>query len=323
MPTQETAAPAAYGVIRRLLRLRDVLRAGPYDFRTISEKMPGDYDDGQSGGRRFRRDVNNLRVLGYSVERVGRPARWYVSAGPAFVTDEDVKAMVHVRDAFAEGHPQAPAVQSWLEKLTSQLSEAQTRWWQRQPALRVPLKPVIDYTNCAALIEELETAITRKQQIRFFYRLPTSSTPVLHRRLDPYEIEYTDRKFFLLAFNHESGMTLTFRIDRIVQDKTQRSPEMLRSHQDPRREQRPIHFTYRLPLAFADGGVSERFTIRAVHRDEQYVTVEASDVSEFKIVRVLLGYGENALLVDGPPSLMERMREKVALMSQQYCQSLQ
>ncbi len=308
----------AYGVVIRLMQLRDLLRTGPRDFRAVAEELPGTYDDGEAGKRRFRRDVHNLGALGYAVERTGRPARWLISGGPSFVSDEDVEAMAHVRDAFATGHPQAPAVQRWLQKLSGQLSDGQAKRWRRRPALRVPLRPAIDYTASSSLIEWLETAIDKQQQIAFLYRAPTSATLVPHRRLDPYEIEYTDRHFYLLAFDYDRGTTLTFRVDRIVQDRAERSPELLRSHQQPRHEPKPIHFTYRLPAALADSGVSERFTIHAVHKDEQYVIIEASDPSEFKIVRVLLGYGESALLLDGPPSLVQRMREKVALMSRQY-----
>jgi predicted DNA-binding transcriptional regulator YafY len=52
--------------------------------------------------------------------------------------------------------------------------------------------------------------------------------------------------------------------------------------------------------------------------DEQYVTIEASDISEFRIVKILLSYGEHALLIDGPPSLLERMRQAVTQMALQY-----
>jgi len=52
--------------------------------------------------------------------------------------------------------------------------------------------------------------------------------------------------------------------------------------------------------------------------DEQYVTIQASDTSEFRIVRTLLSYGEHALLLDGPPSLLERMRNSVKLLCEQY-----
>src|SRR3712207_4005821 len=74
MATDETPA-SAYGVVQRLMQLRDLLHAGPSDARTIAEKMPGVYD-GPSGTRRLRRDLQNLKALGYRVEREGRPVRW-------------------------------------------------------------------------------------------------------------------------------------------------------------------------------------------------------------------------------------------------------
>ncbi len=46
--------------------------------------------------------------------------------------------------------------------------------------------------------------------------------------------------------------------------------------------------------------------------------VEASDPSEFRIIRTLLSYGEHAVLLDGPPTLMEKMRQTVAQMAANY-----
>lgn len=313
----QPAVSEGYGVIQRLMELRNLLLGDPQSLQDIVSHFPGTYLE-ESGKRRLRRDLQNLGVLGYTLQRSGRPVRWQITAGPCLLADEDVDALVHVRDAFAEGHPHALAVQRCLDKLTTNLSPEQSKRWRRRPALRVPLKPAIDYDHCAWLIQWLEAAIGKRQQIAFWYRPTTRDTQVWHAHLDPYEIEFTDGHFYLLAFEHEYGTFPVFRIDRIVQDNARRSPELLPSMQLPRRERKPIHFTYRLPAAFADSGVSEHFTIHAIHRDEQYVTVEASDPSEFKIVRVLLAYGENALLLSGPTTLMERMREKVRLTAEQY-----
>ena len=103
---------------------------------------------------------------------------------------------------------------------------------------------------------------------------------------------------------------------RILQNE--QSPELLRDRQQLRREGKPIHFTYRLPASFADGGVSERFTIEAVRYEGEYVIVEASDTSEFHIIRTLLGYGEHALLLDGPSTLVQKMHEAVMQMGKNY-----
>jgi predicted DNA-binding transcriptional regulator YafY len=307
-----------YAVVRRLLGLRDRLRTGPCDFPALVAHMPGDYTDDENGKRQFRRDLRNLEALGYIIQRHQRPLRWSLSRSAHLLSDDDVQALVHIREAFSENHPLAPAIANVLERLTGQLSAQQQALWQRRPVLRVPLNPAIDYSDCAELIRTLERAISQRQQIAFLYRARGKSEPLLHERLDPYEIEYTDRHFYLIAFNYRYGSILPFRIDRIVQDSSRESPRVLLNSQQPRRERKPIIFTYRLPASLADGGVSERFTILSFTVDEQFVTVQASDTSEFRIVRTLLGYGEHAVLLDGPPALMERMRKTVNLMYDNY-----
>jgi predicted DNA-binding transcriptional regulator YafY len=184
--------------------------------------------------------------------------------------------------------------------------------------LRVSLTPAIDYSAHSELLHWLEAAITDRSQISFHYRPGGSHAPIFHERLDPYDLEYTDRHFFLLAYSQATGSVLTFRLDRIVFDPSLPSPCRLPNRQAPRREPRPIRFTYRLPASFAEGGVSERFTTLAVRHEGEHVFVDASDPSPFRIMRTLLGYGEHAILVDGPPALLERMRTAVAQMAANY-----
>jgi predicted DNA-binding transcriptional regulator YafY len=310
--------PDVYAVVRRLLGLRDWLRTEAHDFPSIVAHMPSDYVDDENGRRQFRRDLRNLEALGHTIKRHQRPLRWSLSTSAHLLSDDDVQALVHIREGFSENHPLAPLVAGLLERLTGQLSEQQQAFWHRRPALRAPLNPAIDYGDCADLIRMLEQAISQRHQIAFQYRARGKNESLLHERLDPYEIEYTDRHFYLIAFSYRYGSILPFRIDRIVQDASQESPRPLSNIQQPRRERRPIVFTYRLPASFADGGVSERFTILSFTTDDQYVTIQASDPSEFRIVRTLLGYGEHAVLLDGPLSLLERMRKSVSLMYDNY-----
>jgi predicted DNA-binding transcriptional regulator YafY len=307
-----------YAVVVRLVRLRDLLSRGPQDAPGILAHLPEDYPNNANGKRQLRRDLQNLEALGYSVKRHLRPLRWSIEAGVHLLSDDDIYTLIHIRDAFSDHHPLASSITRLLTRLTGNLSDTQRMLWQRQPALRAPLRPAIDYGDCADLIRLLETAITQRRQITFLYRARGQSEPIRHERLDPYEIEYTDRHFYLIAFNYRYGSILYFRIDRILQDKLQDSPHVLTSSQQPRRKPKPIFFTYRLPASFADGGVSERFTILSAETKGQYVIIQASDTSEFRIVRTLLGYGEHARLLDGPPSLMERMRDAVKAMAQNY-----
>lgn len=307
-----------YALIKRLLHLRDLLRNGAIDFSNIVKHMPGEYIDDASGKRLFRRDLHNLEALGYTIMRHQRPLRWSLEASTHLLSDDDVLALAHVRDAFNNNHPLTPTVHKVLEHLTSSLSEKQETIWYRQTVLRAPLNPAIDYSNCTELIQILERAISQRQQISFLYQARGKLEALLHDRLDAYEIEYADRHFYLIAFSYRYGSIISFRIDRIIQDAARESPRILPNMQQPRREPKPIFFTYRLPASFADGGISERFTICSYAADKEYVTIQASDTSEFRIVRILLGYGEHAQLLAGPPTLMECMRQTVKLMYANY-----
>lgn len=305
-----------YAVTKRLIRLRDILRAGPQELISIIDRMPDCYTHDEHSKRQIRRDLRNLEALGYTITSQKHPRCWTITAGPYVLSTEDVQALTHIRDTFTGGHPAASLVENLLAKLTNQLSPEQQRLWQRGPVMRVPLKPALDYKNCESLIAFLEAAITNRQQIGFWYRPRGSELPVHYTRVDPYEIEYMDRQFYLSAFSYRYGAVLMFRLDRIIQNE--QSPELLRDRQQPRRERKRIYFTYRLPASFADGGVSERFTIEAVRYENDYAIVEASDTSEFRIIRTLLGYGEHAVLLAGPSNLVEKMRMTINQMGENY-----
>jgi predicted DNA-binding transcriptional regulator YafY len=307
-----------YNVIDRLMRLRDLLRDAPRDMETILTRMERDYPATESGKRRLRRDLRNLEMMGFHVERLSQPLRWVLTNGPHILSDAEVDALTHIREMFAAGHPLSPIIHRLLTRFTDQLPERQHTRWQRRPALRAHLTPAIDYSACGELLRWLETAITDHKQVAFLYRARGSSEETYHTPLDPYDIEYTDRHFYLMAYSHQLRNVLMFRLDRIVQDTTRRSPERLPTRQPPPQERRPICFSYRLPASFADGGVSERFATHAVRHEGDFVIVEASDHSEFRIIRTLLGYGEHAVLLDGPPVLMEKMRQAVLLTAANY-----
>lgn len=309
-----------YEVVERLMQLRDLLYEGLQDKATILQRLSRFYTDDPNGQRKLRRDLQNLTFLGYRVEEhtQPRPKRWMITAGPNALSDRHVKALAYIREAFSGQHPFAREVHDLIEILTTQLTVKQQQIWQQRPAVRIPLTPVTDYREQTELLHWLETAITERRQIGLHYRPRGKDAPTWHPRLDPYEIEFVDRQFYLVAFSYRFNTILNLRISRIIQDPALPSPTLLNDIQPLRRERKPILFTYRLPKSFADGGVSERFTIHAVHMDAQYVTIEASDTSEFRIVKILLGYGEHALLIDGPTSLLERMRQAVTQMAMQY-----
>lgn len=307
-----------YDVTSRLIRLRSLLLQQPSSFEDIVAILADCYPDDASGNRKVRRDVHNLQALGYTVSESDKPKRWHITSSPHVFSPQELETLAHIREMFMDGHPLHAAVQRLLADATRNLSVAQQVIWNRRPAFRVPLKPAIDYSQCASLIAFLERAITERHQVAFLYQARGSDEPILQTRLDPYEIEFTERHFYLIAFSYRFGSTLMFRIDRIVQDQAQESPRMLPDRQQLRRERRQIYFTYQLPASFASGGVSERFTIHAVRNLGDIVEIDASDPSEFRIIRTLLAYGEHTTLIAGPQSLFDQMRAIVVAMAGKY-----
>jgi predicted DNA-binding transcriptional regulator YafY len=304
-------------IVDRLILLRDLLQLAPQCPRDIPKRI-AHYPSGDSGQRQLRRDLDSLEAFGYQIVRLQKPLRLSLTSGPHMLADDDIDALAYIREAFVNEHPLSPTIQPLLTRLTAHLPASQRSRWQRRPALRILLTPAIDYSACGPLLRWLDKAIVDRTQISFLYRARGQRVPLRYERLDPYDLEYNDRHFFLLAYSYKTGTVLTFRLDRIIDDPTQHSPERLPTRQPPRRELRPIHFTYRMPASFAEGGVSERFTTHAVRREGDSVLIDASDTSEFWIMRTLLAYGEFAVLVDGPTSLMDRMRQVITQMAQNY-----
>jgi len=62
----------------------------------------------------------------------------------------------------------------------------------------------------------------------------------------------------------------------------------------------------------------ERFTIKAIRHLGEHIEIDASEFSEFQIIRTLLGYGEHAQLVSGPDSLFNELRRVVEAMYANY-----
>ncbi|WP_110517466.1 helix-turn-helix transcriptional regulator [Herpetosiphon llansteffanensis] len=305
-------------LIWRLIELRDLLLAQQHSFESVCQALSNTYPAGQSGQRAFRRDLHSLRAFGYQIEVANKPKRWKISTNQYVLADDDLEALMAIRDLFGAGHPMTPQVKQFVARLTSNLSPTQQTAWKRRPALRVAFNPAIDYTPYAQWIRFFSDAISLRQQVSFSYRSLSSDQPQLHPRVDPYELEYRDRHYYLLAYCYRYGMILTFRLDRMIFDVAKDSPRLLPDMQHMRRERRKIHFTYRLPAAFASGGVSERFMIEAIRYVDDEIEIDASEFSEFQIIRILLGYGEHARLIKGPESLFAQLRRVIGAMYAHY-----
>jgi predicted DNA-binding transcriptional regulator YafY len=167
------------------------------------------------------------------------------------------------------------------------------------------------------LIADLDAAISAGQRLSFFYRAPRQSRPTHHERVEPHEIEFYDRHFYLVAYAPIYRQVFDFRIDRIQHDETFQKLDRLPPGLGHSRA--PVASRYRLAAEVARGGISRRFAEQRVVEmlPNGDVIVEAQGRSDFFIIQTLLRYRANAELLE-PAWLRERMREEVARLARLF-----
>ena len=306
MPSDESP----YRLIPRLVKTLQALQRQPATARKLCEMIAlDDQPPGESDQRRAIRDIQALRQLGFQIEESDKkPATFTLRSWPMPpLSDEEVRALALIRETFGGLVPHAGAMQQLLARLTASLPDQQRRVYLRPPALRVPLRTAIDYGPYEKLMLWLEERINHRHQIAFDYQSVASKSVVRHDPLDPYEIEYFHNHFYLIAYSYRWGHTQEFRIDRIVENEN--SPKQLPTLIPGPRQPRRITFTYRLPARFVEHGVSERFNILGCsikdEPDGEWAYIKAQGRSDFWIIRTLLAYGENAVIVE-PAQLKEK-----------------
>lgn len=303
----------ATALILRLYALLEALRDGPLSRPELIARLGAAYPPG-SARRMIDRDIEHLGALGITIERsTAEPPLYTLRGGVPAYGAEELRALALIRDTFGAHHPQASQIRALLDRLTARLSPAQRAGYERRQASRAPVQPAIDYTPYAELIIRLERAISTGTRLCFRY---TSSQRrvTLHRMVEPDEIAFYERHFYLVGYSHNSGQIHDFRIDRI------RDLEELRGlPPGPERARPAITFRYRLAAALAQGEISQRFEAqRIVERlPNGDVIVEAQGRSTFFIVRTLLKYAGNAELL-APAELRAQMAAEVRRLAEIY-----
>ena len=308
---RHSAEDSDYGVVNRLVALRDPLGRGPLTAQEIKEQL--DYPIGSGGNRQFQRDIRALRAMGYGVRHERATRQYHLTISPHLELDDDeVEALALIRESFEATGPKAAEVGRVLEKIAAALPEAQKQGFYRKPPLALNLKPAIDYRPHAANIRLLEQKIAQGQLVRFNYQSSGESKLVLHRQVEPYELQFFDRHFYLIGYSREFQNVLEFRIDRI------RDLEPLTARFGGRKTRRTLAFKYRLSAKVARSGVSERFLDQKVlHYLDGDPVVSAEGYSEFRILQDLMRYRDQAELLE-PPDLRQKMREVVRKMWEMY-----
>ncbi len=303
--------------LRRCSALLVALRDGPLNRQALLDRLGDAYPHTASARPMVDRDVKRLATLGIEIEiSPTRPPIYTLRGGVPTFDTTDLRTLAIIRDTFGDRHPQAADIRTLLERLTSQLGDADQRTYQRRQALRAPVQPAIDYTPYGALIADLEAAIGKHQIVSFAYHPGGVARDTLHRKVEPYEIEFYERHFYLVAYTHNNRQMLDFRIDRI-QHESLHPLERLRP--DMAHTRRPISFRYRLAAALARGEISQRFeNQRIIERmPNGDVIIEAEGRSDFFIVQSLLRYRNNAQLL-WPDDLREKMVQEVRKLAAVY-----
>ncbi|MEU6668155.1 WYL domain-containing protein [Streptomyces sp. NPDC046727] len=192
----------------RLLRLLSLLQSRPdWSGRELAEQLG-------VTTRTVRRDADRLRELGYPVQSLAGPGGGYQlgvgAALPPLLLDDDEAVAVSVGLRAAASGSVAGIEETSLRALAKLEQVLPSRLKHRVAAMQsaiLPLTasgPAVD----ANLLATLAAACRGHEGVRFGYQGRT-------RRVEPYRLVHTGRRWYLLAFDLTRDDWRTFRLDRI------------------------------------------------------------------------------------------------------------
>ncbi len=312
-----TSQQAESKLVNRLVALRALLRLGNIGKEEIKRRLPDWYTPDatdKTNDRQIQRDLRALRALGDKVT-LDRSAGHYRFQSPSHLEldDSEIETLALLQQTFESLGSTGQEGQRLLNKIVEALPQTQQAQFFRIPPLVMNLRPAADYRPHTDTLHLLNKLIIEKRQVRFRYQPLGEKSLVLHRRIEPYDIEYLNQHFYLLGYSPEAGKVLEFRIDRI------REAEPLPTRRGERKRARQtIRFKYRLGARIAQRGISERFlNPRVSHYENGDAIVDAEGYSDFRIIQDLLHYGEQAELLE-PSELRAKMGEVVRKMWRLY-----
>jgi predicted DNA-binding transcriptional regulator YafY len=192
----------------RLLRLLSLLQSRPdWPGPELAERLG-------VTTRTVRRDADRLRELGYPVRSLAGPGGGYQlgvgAALPPLLLDDDEAVAVTVGLRAAASGSVAGFEETSLRALAKLEQVLPSRLKHRVAAMQsaiLPLTasgPAVD----ANLLAVLAAACRGHESVRFGYQGRT-------RRVEPYRLVHTGRRWYLLAFDLERDDWRTFRLDRV------------------------------------------------------------------------------------------------------------
>lgn len=164
--------------------------------------------------RTIRRDVDRLRDLGYPVESMTGPAGGYrlgvgAALPPLLLDDEEAVAVAVGLRAAAAGSI-AGIEETSLRALAKLEHVLPSRLRHRVAAVQAAVVPLTGPgpTVDAGLLAALAAACRAHEGVRFGYQGRT-------RRVEPYRLAHTGRRWYLVAYDLDRDDWRTFRVDRV------------------------------------------------------------------------------------------------------------
>jgi len=174
--------------------------------------------------RTLRRDVTRLRDLGYPIVATTGPYGGYElgSGGrlpPLVLDDDEAVAVAIALRAVAGGDASAtPAALSALTKLEQVLPATLRERVRALATVTVGLRqgrlPPVDVDTLVAVA----LACRRTETLRFDYL--DANDVFTSRHVEPYRVVYTERQWYLVAFDRNRDDWRTFRVDRMSEART-------------------------------------------------------------------------------------------------------
>ena len=212
--------------------------------------------------RTVRRDVDRLRQLGYPVDAAPGVAGGYrLGSGtnlPPLLLDDDEATAV----AIALGTTTGGAVRGMEEPALAALTKLDRllppRLRQRVADLRAATVGMAGPADAidSGLLVTLSQACAGQERIRMSY-VDREGTPS-DRRVEPYRLVSTGRRWYLVAHDVDRDDWRTFRVDRVVGARADRAPLPPRRPSRRGRAREPGHRRRAVPLHGPRAGRTRR-----------------------------------------------------------------
>ncbi|MFC0626681.1 helix-turn-helix transcriptional regulator [Kribbella deserti] len=212
--------------------------------------------------RTVRRDIERLRELGYPVEATAGTAGYRLGAGaelPPLLLDDEEAVAVALGLATAASGSVAGMEETSVRALAKLQQVLPSRLRHRVATLQAA---TLSLTSGAAPVDPdvltaVATACRDNQQLRFDYASHNGSESL--RRVEPYKLVYSGRRWYLVAYDLDRDDWRTFRVDRLK----------------PRIPTGP-RFTPREPPEGGMAGYTSQSVAVSAYRYEGRFTIEAS-----------------------------------------------